>query len=240
MTAMTDLSKHQVMLQNSKLEYELLKDSENRLRAERDVLKQDKEGYAHLLSNLESIKASIERSESERSSKMEEKLDLALKECSALRRQLKVLIAFSYSYSWNWFEILIYFCILQDAQDRSCSKVVYLENIVETTKNRLKEEKKSSAELLDMTKSLKEDLNEKNKMIEELRGKLKMASSKSIDELGTYRRRVLNLVRRAGSIVLVFCHRCWCDKTIRIIGSTQVKLIVRWIRHFPLKLIKLW
>lgn len=90
MTAMSALSRTEVQLENAKRECSRLKESEARLTAERDVMKQDKQSHAYLLSNLESIKASIDRSQSEWKMKMDEKLDSALKECSALRRRLQV------------------------------------------------------------------------------------------------------------------------------------------------------
>lgn len=58
--------------------------------------------------------------------------------------------------------------------------------MVETMRNRLEEEKKYSSESMNMTNSLKLDLNEKNKTIEKLEEKLKNASSKSVGELGVY------------------------------------------------------
>lgn len=90
MAAMSAFSRNEVLLENAKRECARLKESEARVTAERDVMRQDKQSHSYLLSNLESIKASIDRSESEWKLKMDEKLDSALKECSALRRRLQV------------------------------------------------------------------------------------------------------------------------------------------------------
>lgn len=90
MNAIGALTRNEVLLENSKRECMMLRESEARIKAERDMLQQDKQSHAHLLTNLESIKASIDRSESEWKYKMEEKLDASLKECSALRRRLQV------------------------------------------------------------------------------------------------------------------------------------------------------
>lgn len=92
MNAMSALSRNEVLLENAKRECAMLRESEARLTAERDVLKQDKQNHAYLLSNIESIKASIERSESEWKMKIEEKWGASETECSALRRRLQVTI----------------------------------------------------------------------------------------------------------------------------------------------------
>lgn len=90
MNAMSELSRSQVLLENAKRECAMLRESEARITAERDVLKQDKQNHAYLLSNIESIKTSIERSESEWKMKIEQKWNAADQECSALRRRLQV------------------------------------------------------------------------------------------------------------------------------------------------------
>ncbi|XP_065213613.1 nucleoprotein TPR-like isoform X2 [Planococcus citri] len=158
MNAMSELSRSQVLLENSKRECAMLRESEARLIAERDVLRQDKQNHAYLLSNIESIKTSIERSESEWKMKIEQKWNAAEQECSALRRRL------------------------QDEQDRYNEKIAFLEQIVESSKSRLDEEKKSSTDLSNMIDSLKADLEEKTKTIDELKSKLRTSSSENFAE----------------------------------------------------------
>jgi nucleoprotein TPR len=146
MKAMGDLSRTEVLLENTKRECELLRLSDARVTAERDLLKQDKVAHSSLLMNLESIKASIDRSEAEWKLKMDDKLDSTMKECSALRRRL------------------------QDEQDRYTEKLAVLEEQVETLKTRLDDEHRSNEESNNVIQSLKCDIKEKDEQIDELKG----------------------------------------------------------------------
>lgn len=74
--------------------------------------------------------------------------------------------------------------MFQDEQDRHAEKLNFLEQTLERNRNRIEEEKKSNTELLNIMNSLKIDLDEKNRTIEELKEKLKNTSSKTIAELG--------------------------------------------------------
>lgn len=77
--------------------------------------------------------------------------------------------------------------MFQDEQDRHAEKLNFLEQTLERNRNRIEEEKKSNTELVNMMNSLKTDLDEKNRTIEELKEKLKNTSSKTIAELGWFK-----------------------------------------------------
>lgn len=68
----------------------MVKESEFRLLRERETTERQSSSQAMLMANLEMIKASFERTETETKLKLETKLEEAQKECSALRRRLQV------------------------------------------------------------------------------------------------------------------------------------------------------
>lgn len=78
------------MLENLKQEYQILKESEARLSKEREILLREQQGQKLLLASLETIKASMERSEVEGKVRLEARLEEANKECIALRHRLQV------------------------------------------------------------------------------------------------------------------------------------------------------
>lgn len=55
-----------------------------------------------------------------------------------------------------------------------------------SAKANVENERKSNANLLEMISSLKSDLEEKNKIIEELKHKIKISSSASMAERGAF------------------------------------------------------
>lgn len=64
--------------------------AESRLRAESEVFQRQNQLQGHMMSNLEFIKASIERAENESRAKMEEKFEEVNSECMRLKSQLEV------------------------------------------------------------------------------------------------------------------------------------------------------
>ncbi|XP_044737126.1 nucleoprotein TPR isoform X2 [Chrysoperla carnea] len=149
LNAQSKLSRAEVLLDNIRQENKLLKDSESRLLRERDALQREAHGQSLLLNNLESIKASFERSEAEGKIRLEQRLDETSRECSALRRRL------------------------QEEQDRFREYSTVLERQTQAAKDRMEEEKGQADKLRKELTSLREELQEKLNLIDELNKKMK-------------------------------------------------------------------
>ncbi|KAJ9578535.1 hypothetical protein L9F63_005264 [Diploptera punctata] len=78
--AQAKLSKAEVTLENLRKQCQILQETEARLLKEREVLNREKQSQAILLSNLDSIRNSLERSEVEGKLKVEARLDEAWKQ----------------------------------------------------------------------------------------------------------------------------------------------------------------
>ncbi|KAJ8928669.1 hypothetical protein NQ314_018763 [Rhamnusium bicolor] len=85
----TKLSKAEVLLGNIQKENALLKDAEQRLLKERESIKRESHQQTLIKTNIELIKATLERTDAEARLKLESRLDEAHRECSALRRRLQ-------------------------------------------------------------------------------------------------------------------------------------------------------
>ncbi|XP_056646603.1 nucleoprotein TPR isoform X2 [Diorhabda sublineata] len=85
----TKLSRAEVMLGNLEKENALLKDAEQRLLKERESLKRNSHEQHLIKSNIELIKATLERTDAESKLRLESRLDEAHRECAALRRRLQ-------------------------------------------------------------------------------------------------------------------------------------------------------
>lgn len=94
----TKSARTDVLLQNLQQELRVVKDSESRLQLEREFMNRERQNQNLLLNNLEMIKANFERSDTEGRIRMEERLDEATRECSALRRRLQVSWIFFLNY----------------------------------------------------------------------------------------------------------------------------------------------
>lgn len=153
LSAESRLSKAEVQLENLRQEKQLLRDSESRLIKEREVLQRERQTHALLKADVESIKVSLERVQSEGQFRSEKHLDDAIRECAALRRRL------------------------QEEQDRFRELALNLEGQVATAKKQLTEEKFLTDSLqseLMVSRSAEQNYIKK---IEELNNKLKQLSS---------------------------------------------------------------
>ncbi|XP_068618609.1 nucleoprotein TPR-like isoform X2 [Battus philenor] len=151
LNAQSKLATAEIQLENLKLECKLLKDTEIRLQTEKEIINRERQGQSLLLKNLELVKACVERLETENRSKLETRLDETSRECSALRRRL------------------------QEEQDRFRELASHLERQTETCKQRMQEEKDAADLMRKEIAQYRSDLNEKNKVNEELAKKLKTA-----------------------------------------------------------------
>lgn len=106
----------------------------------------------HLIqSNIELIKATLERTDSEGKLRLESRLDEAHRECSALRRRL------------------------QEEQDRFRQLTDHLQTQTNNAVDRCKEEKEIADKLRKELGDLREELASKNNQVEELTKKIKMS-----------------------------------------------------------------
>lgn len=81
---------------------------------------------------------------------------------------------------------IIPFNLSQDEQDRYNEKITFFEQLLETSQNRLNDERKSNSDLSNMVNSLKTDVEEKTKIIDELKIKLRTSSSENVAEMGIF------------------------------------------------------
>ncbi|XP_060520751.1 nucleoprotein TPR isoform X2 [Cylas formicarius] len=145
----TKLSKAEVMLSHLQKENALLKDAETRLTKEVEMLKRHSHEHSLLHTNLELIKATIERTDAESKLKLEAKLDQAHLECSAIRRRLEE----------------------EQTHFRELSE--HLEKKVKQAEDRMEEEKKEADRLRKQVSELREELIDKTSHVEDLSKKLK-------------------------------------------------------------------
>ncbi|XP_052901433.1 nucleoprotein TPR [Anopheles moucheti] len=153
LSAQTKLARAEVQLENLKQECRILKDSETRLRTEREILNRERCNQNLLLNNLEMIKVSMERSENEGRLRLESRLDETSRECSALRRRL------------------------QEEQDLYREQMACLQRQVETAQKRMEEEiaiaEGHQAELRDA----RNELEIKSRKVDDLQRKLQESLS---------------------------------------------------------------
>lgn len=149
LNAQTKLSKAEVTLENLKKQCQLLQETEARMLKEREVLNREKQSQAILLANLESIRTSLERSETEGKLRLEGRLDEAMKECAALRRRL------------------------QEEQDRFRELSLHIERQLETAKERQEEETRLGARAREELNLVREELVKEKKEVESLTKRIK-------------------------------------------------------------------
>ncbi|XP_045464850.1 nucleoprotein TPR isoform X2 [Harmonia axyridis] len=143
------LSKAEVMLGNLEKENSLLRDAESRARKEYESTKQQFNSQHLIQSNIELIKATLERTDSEGKLRLEARLDEAHRECSALRRRL------------------------QEEQDRFRQLADHLQTQTQNAVKRCEEEKTEADKLRKELGELREELASKNNQIEDLSKKVK-------------------------------------------------------------------
>ncbi|CAH1106510.1 unnamed protein product [Psylliodes chrysocephalus] len=145
----TKLSTAEVMLGNLQKENALLKDAEHRLLKERESLKRDSHQQNLIKSNIELIKATLERTDAESKLRLEARLDEAHRECAALRRRL------------------------QEEQDHFRQLSDHLSQQTKAAQARVEEEREIAERLRKEVAEVREDLISKTTQNEELSKKLK-------------------------------------------------------------------
>lgn len=146
----TKLSKAEVMLGNLQKENALLRDAEQRLLKERESLKKESHQQNLIKTNIELIKATLERTDAEGKLRLEARLDEAHRECAALRRRL------------------------QEEQDHFRQLTEHLEKKTKDAQERMEEEKHEADKLRKEVSELREEVMLKASKIEELSKKMKM------------------------------------------------------------------
>lgn len=139
--AQTKLARVEVLVSNLQKENALLRDSESRLLKERENLK--RETYANNLmhTNIELIKATLERNDAESKMRLEEQLQEAHRECAALRRRL------------------------QEEQDRFRQLTEHLEKQTQIAQTRMEEEKGQAEKLRNELVNIREELTAKSMQV---------------------------------------------------------------------------
>ncbi|XP_031346932.1 nucleoprotein TPR-like isoform X1 [Photinus pyralis] len=145
----TKLSTAEVKLANLEKEIALLRDRESRLVKEVEFLKKETHAKNLLQTNIELIKATLERNDAESRIRLEERLDEAHRECAALRRRL------------------------QEEQDRFRELGDHLEKQTRAAQAQMEEEKGHASKLRKEVAETRDDLIAKQIQIEELTKKLK-------------------------------------------------------------------
>lgn len=145
------LSISEVTNKNLKQQYDVLRDSETRLQSERESLYGERQKQNIVLNNLEMLKCTLERSENEGRARAEHRLDDAIRECSALRRQL------------------------QEEQDRFRELSSDLERKMKSAVEKANAEKAEVEQLQETLKQLRQELADKTGQIEMLSQKLQEA-----------------------------------------------------------------
>ncbi|XP_049534433.1 nucleoprotein TPR isoform X2 [Anopheles darlingi] len=156
--AQSMLSRAEVQLGNLKHELRILKDSESRLQAEREMIHRERQQRELILNDVEMIKVSMERSESEGRLRLEKRLDETSRECSALRRRL------------------------QEEQDRFRELTSQLQRQNETAHKRMEEEIAIAETVAAELKNAKEELEIKQRKIDDLQRKLQATLSPSDED----------------------------------------------------------
>ncbi|XP_022906241.2 nucleoprotein TPR [Onthophagus taurus] len=149
--AHTKLSRQEVQANNLQKENALLRDSEQRLLKERESMKREVHSNNLLHTNIELIKATLERNDAESKLKLEEQLNDAHRECAALRRRR------------------------QEEQDNFKQLSEHLEKQTQAAQSRMEEEQKIANKLRGELVQLREDLMSKSTQLEELSKKLKIS-----------------------------------------------------------------
>ncbi|CAH0546355.1 unnamed protein product [Brassicogethes aeneus] len=150
--AQSKLSRAEVMLGNLQKENALLRDAESRLVKDKEMVKRQTHQQNLIQSNIELIKATLERTDAEGKLRLEARLDEAHRECAALRRRL------------------------QEEQDRFRQLSEHLEKQAQTAVSRMEEEKQQADKLRQEVIETREELIKKSNQIEELTMKIKLSA----------------------------------------------------------------
>ena len=176
MRATSNVSRSEMMIQKLNQDNRRLKEIESSLKAERDVLYRERQSQNLLQNNMEMIKVTFERLESDGKMKMEQRYDELTRECSALRRRLQE--------EQDHFRELSANCMrdTQTAKDRMEEEKVLATKYQDELNATREEMEKKSAKIEDLSKKLQSSLTptqsdnpvaQANKRIKELENKLK-------------------------------------------------------------------
>lgn len=152
------LSRAEIMIEKMTQENRMLKDSESRMKAEREMLYRERQSNNLVLNNIEMIKTTIERSENDGKMRLETRLDELTRECSALRRRL------------------------QEEQDRFRELSSNLERQTQTAKERMEEEKTLATKYREELVQAREEVEKKSEKVDQLSKKLQESMSPSQDD----------------------------------------------------------
>lgn len=151
LTVQKNSSQLEVANKNLKHQFDVVRDSENRLQSEREALYRERQTQNLVLNNLELLKNQLDRSENEGRLRLEQRLDEATRESSALRRHL------------------------QEEQDRFRELSADLERKTNAAIERADREKAEVEKLQNELKDLRAELADKVTSNESLSGKLQEA-----------------------------------------------------------------
>lgn len=152
------LSIAEVTNKNLKQQYDILRDNESRLQSEREALYSDRQKQNVVLNNLELLKCQLERSENDGRARAEQRLDEAVRECSALRRHL------------------------QEEKDRFREMTTDLERKTKSALEKATEGKVEVEKLQNELKELREQLSHKIEQTETLSKKLQEALTPNVKD----------------------------------------------------------
>lgn len=152
------LSRAEILIERMTQENRMVKDSESRLKAEREVLYRERQSNSLVLNNLEMIKTTMERSENEGKMRLETRLDELTRECSALRRRL------------------------QEEQDRFRELSSDLERQTQTAKERMEEEKSLASKYREELVQAREEIEKKSEKVDQLSKKLQESLTPTQDD----------------------------------------------------------
>lgn len=158
MNSSSKLSRAEILVEKITQDNRMLKDSESRLKAEREVLYRERQSNSLVLNNLEMIKTTMERSENEGKMRLETRLDDLTRECSALRRRL------------------------QEEQDRFRELSSHLERQTQTAKERMEEEKALATKYREELVQAREEIEKKSEKVDQLSKKLQESLTPTQDD----------------------------------------------------------
>ena len=148
MKATSNVNRSEMIIQKLNQDNRRLKEIESSLKAERDVLYRERQSQNLLQNNMEMIKVTFERLESEGKMRMEQRFDEITRECSALRRRL------------------------QEEQDHFRELSANCQRDTQTAKDRMEEEKVLATKYQEELNATREELEKKAAKIEDLSKKL--------------------------------------------------------------------
>ncbi|XP_049949748.1 nucleoprotein TPR isoform X1 [Schistocerca serialis cubense] len=169
--AQKKLAQAEVRLQNALQECELLRESNTRLQKEKEMYERENRGQSNLLANLECIRTSLERQDTEARVRLETRLDDALRECAALRRRL------------------------QEEEDNFRELSKQLKQQVEIARQREEEERKLGQQARTELISARTELNQVNDELLKLQMRVKELSKQPSQETTTQTKELLSRIK---------------------------------------------